>query len=79
MTGSGPSDDGAWWIESAGNEATPTQSYFVFCDELPSTLVFGVRNSPVQYQHAFGIGPLKDSEGSWQLPEEVAEAIARGQ
>ncbi len=71
--------DGAWWVKSAGDEATPTQSYFVLCEELPSTLVFGVWNGSPQYQHVFGANGLKDSEGSWQLPEEIAEAIARGQ
>jgi hypothetical protein len=79
MTATGPSENGAWWIESAGDEASPTQSYFVFCDELPSTLVFGVPNGSPQYQHVFGARRLKDSEGSWQLPEEIAEAISRGE
>jgi len=37
-----PSADGKWWIESAVNEATPTQSYYIICNRLPSHLVFGV-------------------------------------
>ncbi len=39
MTGEGPSNDGQWWLHSAQNEATPTQSYFISCDKLPSKLV----------------------------------------
>jgi hypothetical protein len=41
------SNDGKWWVNFAGNEATPTQSYFVFCTVLPSILVFGVQGGPV--------------------------------
>jgi hypothetical protein len=39
--GSGLSNDGLWWCESAGNESTPTQSYYIWCKRLPTTLVFG--------------------------------------
>jgi hypothetical protein len=49
MSGSGTSDDGLWYFHFAQNEATPTQSYFIFCNELPSTLVFGVMNGQPQY------------------------------
>jgi hypothetical protein len=42
-TGSGPSNDGNWWVIVAQNEATPTQSYYLLCDSLPSKIVFGVR------------------------------------
>jgi hypothetical protein len=48
-----PSDDGRWWIESAGNEATPTQSYYILCKELPSLLTFGVDGGSPQYQVTF--------------------------
>lgn len=48
-TGEFTSQDGLWFIKFAGNEATPTQSYFVFCKELPSLLIFGVQ-AGVQYQ-----------------------------
>ena len=48
-TGEGTSDDGKWFYITAGNEATPTQSYYIFCYELPSKLVFGVENSKPQY------------------------------
>jgi hypothetical protein len=49
MSGSGTSDDGAWYFHFAQNEATPTQSYFILCNELPSKLVFGVMNGQPQY------------------------------
>ncbi len=48
-TGSGTSDDGNWYFVFAQNEATPTQSYFIFCKELPSKLVFGIMNGQPQY------------------------------
>lgn len=41
-TGAGNTPDGQWAFAFAANEATPTQSYFIFCDELPSKLLFGV-------------------------------------
>lgn len=52
MSGNGPSDDGNWWI-MFGNEATPTTSYYVFCDVLPTTLAFGVHNGEPQYLYRF--------------------------
>jgi hypothetical protein len=51
--GEGESPDHNLWIMSAGNEATPTQSYYVFCKKLPSTLIFGVNGSAPQYQIKF--------------------------
>lgn len=50
---SGPSDNGRLWIESAGNEATPTQSYYILCKKLPSLLIFGVDGGSPQYQVTF--------------------------
>jgi hypothetical protein len=47
--GTGTSDDGAWYFHFAQNEATPTQSYFILCNVLPSKLVFGVMNGQPQY------------------------------
>jgi len=47
--GTGISDDGVWYYLFAQNEATPTQSYFIFCNVLPSSLVFGVMNGQTQY------------------------------
>ena len=49
MAKRGESGDGEWWFTGAQNEATPTQSYFLLCDTLPSRLVFGVDGSNVQY------------------------------
>lgn len=48
-TGSEPSEDGNWWLMFAGNEATPTQSYYIHCNQLPSKLLFGVNGSQPQY------------------------------
>ncbi|HTL29004.1 MAG TPA: toll/interleukin-1 receptor domain-containing protein [Tepidisphaeraceae bacterium] len=44
------SKDGAWWLESAQDEATPTQSYFLLCAKLPSEVIFGVNGSAPQYR-----------------------------
>jgi len=49
-TGEGTSDDGRWWVVYAGNEATPTQSYYIFCKKPPSLLIFGVKGGSPQYQ-----------------------------
>lgn len=48
-TGEGLSRDGRWWILFAQNEATPTQSYYVFVEQLPSQLAFGVHDGKPQY------------------------------
>jgi hypothetical protein len=53
MTDAGPSTDDNWWVIYAGNEATPTTSYFIFCDSLPTRLVFGVYEGQPQYVHDF--------------------------
>lgn len=37
----GTSADGAWSFVAAANEATPTQSYYIYCSSLPSKLKFG--------------------------------------
>ena len=42
-TGEGTSDDGKWFVMFAGNEATPTTSYYIHCSALPSRLAFGVQ------------------------------------
>lgn len=52
-TGEGTSNDGKLWITFAGNEATPTQSYYIFCKKLPSILVFGINGGQPQYQVTF--------------------------
>jgi hypothetical protein len=48
-TGSEPSTDHTWWMMVAGNQATPTQSYYVWCKKLPSRLLFGVNGKAPQY------------------------------
>jgi len=53
QSGECQSDNGEWWVMWAGDEATPTQSYFVFCQELPSVLVFGVHNGSPNYELRF--------------------------
>ncbi len=52
-TGTGTSSDGKLWIAFAGNEATPTQSYYIFCNKLPSILIFGINGGQPQYQVTF--------------------------
>lgn len=49
MAGEGETPDGTMWFMTAGNQATPTQSYFLFCKEIPSKIVFGVEGGPPQY------------------------------
>jgi len=36
-----PSNDGSLWVLVSDDEATPTHSFFVVCEALPSILVFG--------------------------------------
>lgn len=48
-TGSSESPDGKMWVMTAGNQATPTESYYVWCSELPSALTFGVNGRAPQY------------------------------
>ena len=43
------SDDGQWWIMFAQNEATPTQSYYINCQNLPSKMAFGINGDIPQY------------------------------
>lgn len=38
------------WGLFAGDEASPTMSYYIFCSILPSALVFGVLNSQPQFK-----------------------------
>ena len=45
--------NGQWWAMSAQDEATPTQSYYVGCRELPSELMFGVRGGEPKYTKKF--------------------------
>jgi hypothetical protein len=52
-TGAAPSPDGQIWLMFAGNQSTPTESYFVWCKELPSKLVFGVNGRQPQFEVTF--------------------------
>jgi len=49
-----PSKDVELWGMFAMDEATPTQSYFLICKELPSLLRFGVQGGPPQYEIPLG-------------------------
>jgi hypothetical protein len=40
-TKEGVSEDGKWWFLGAGNEATPTQSYYISFEKPPSRIRFG--------------------------------------
>ena len=48
-TGEAPSSNDAWWVMFAQNEATPAQSYYIHCNELPSRLAFGVNGGRPQF------------------------------
>jgi hypothetical protein len=48
-TGEAPSNDNAWWVMFAQNEATPTQSYFIHCNERPTRLAFGINGGRPQF------------------------------
>jgi hypothetical protein len=45
--GESPSTDGKYWMMFAGNEATPTQSYFISLRQPPSRVFFGIHNGPM--------------------------------
>ena len=49
MCGDEPSPDGSMWLMFAGNQSTPTESYYVWCNALPSQLRFGVNGREPQY------------------------------
>ena len=51
--GEAPSSGGDMWLMFAGNQATPTESYYIWCSKLPSTLVFGVNGKGPQYTVSF--------------------------
>lgn len=48
LFGTGEGTSGDWAFYFAQNEATPTMSYYIFCSELPSKLLFG-SDGGVQY------------------------------
>jgi hypothetical protein len=51
--GEGPSQDNSWWLLNAGNQSTPTESYYVWCMILPSKLIFGVNGRQPQFMVTF--------------------------
>lgn len=53
--GEGFTNDGKWNFVYSGNEASPTQSYYLFCKQLPPSILFGVYGSSTQY--ILNIGP----------------------
>jgi hypothetical protein len=42
-----------WKFKQAGNEATPTQSYYLFCKKMPSEIIFGQATSEEKYKVTF--------------------------
>lgn len=52
--GNGLSPDGKLYTMNSGNQATPTESYYVWCKTLPSTLIFGVNGRAPQFTVNFG-------------------------
>ncbi len=52
--GEGPSPDNSMWLMYAGNQSTPTESYYIWCKELPSKLIFGVNGRAPQFTVTFG-------------------------
>jgi len=48
--GNQESPDGQLWVMAAGNQATPTQSYYIWCKELPSVVIFGKNGGPPQFR-----------------------------
>jgi len=56
MSGETQSLDAEWWVMYANNEATPTQSYYVFCNELPTRLGFGAKDDP-SHQYTVHFAP----------------------
>jgi hypothetical protein len=52
--GEGPSQDGTMWLMNAGNQSTPTESYYVWCKKLPTKLLFGVNGRAPQYTVTLG-------------------------
>lgn len=52
-TGSEKSADGNHWFMVAGNQATPNDSYYIWCKQLPTSLMFGVNGRQPQYQVQF--------------------------
>lgn len=56
--GSGPTKDQKYWAMNAGNQATPTMSYYVWCDKLPTELIFGVNGGQQQFHLRLGASAI---------------------
>ncbi|WP_420426815.1 toll/interleukin-1 receptor domain-containing protein [Algiphilus sp.] len=52
--GSGPTPDEKYWVMNAGNQATPTMSYYIWCNKLPTELIFGVNGGKPQFHLRLG-------------------------
>ena len=53
------SEDEKWWVMSARNQATPIESYFLQCKQLPSEICFGEIDGP-QYHCSVEETPLAE-------------------
>ena len=51
--GDGPSPDNSMWVMYAGNQSTPTESYYIWCRHLPTKLIFGVSGRLPQFTLTF--------------------------
>ncbi|MES2764657.1 MAG: toll/interleukin-1 receptor domain-containing protein [Bacteroidota bacterium] len=51
--GSSVSDNGSFWLMFAGNQATPYTSYYIWCNHLPSKIIFGSRSAPTLFEYTF--------------------------
>jgi hypothetical protein len=50
----GLSDNGKLWLITAGNQSTPTESYYFWCRRLPTRLQFGVLGRAPQFSITLG-------------------------
>ena len=57
----GPSRDRSLWLLNAANPGTPTESYYIWCDELPTELIFGVDGDVPQYAVSFTAESIRES------------------
>jgi hypothetical protein len=44
-----PSSNDVWWVMFSPDKATPVESYYIHCKELPSKIAFGVKDGKPQY------------------------------
>jgi hypothetical protein len=50
MSGEEPSADSSMWYMTASNQCTPTESYYIWCVNLPTELLFGVNSRQPQFK-----------------------------